>query len=120
MSKKIRILQTLPKDGQRFLIVPIGTYLNPELQEAKAGTRFEVWQDWRHDEYVVVQSAKMRINTPEFTFLMRHVCGQLYRVADLLEKFSQWSYDSGAGYEGFDREQCFVVEIEPYKDDDDG
>ena len=117
MSKKIRILQTLPKDGQRFLIVPIGTYLNPELQEAKAGTRFEVWQNWRHDEYVVVQSTKIRINTPEFTFLMRYVYGQSYRVANLLEKFSQWSYDAGAGYEGFDREYALVVEIKPYKDD---
>lgn len=118
MAKKIHILQTLPKDGQRFLIVPIGTYLNAELQEAKTGTRFEVWQEWRHDEYVVVQSTKMRINTPEFTFLMRHVYGQSYRVADLMEKFSRWSNDSGAGYEGFDREQCLAVEIELYKDED--
>lgn len=111
MAKKIRILQTLPKDGRRFLIVPIGTYLNVELQEAKPDMRFEVWQDWRHDEYVVVQSTKMRINTPEFTFLLRHVYGQLCRIADLLEKFSQWSYDAGAGYEGFDREYALVVEI---------
>ena len=117
MAKKIRILQTLPKDGQRFLIVPVGTYLNTELQEAKAGTRFEIWQEWRHDKYVVVQSARMRINTPEFTFLMRHIYGLQYRVADLMEKFSQWSYDAGAGWEGFDTEQCLVMEIKPYRED---
>lgn len=111
MAKKIRILQPLPKRGQRFLIAPIGTYLNEDIQNAKPGTRFEVWQDWRHDEYVVVQSTKMRVNTPEFTFLMRHVYGSRRRIADLLDEFSQWSYDAGAGWEGFDREQCLVVEI---------
>lgn len=115
MAKKIRILQTLPKDGQRFLIVPTGTYLNTELQGAKAGTRFEIWQEWRHDEYVVVQSATMRINTPEFVFVLRHVFGLRYRITDLLEKFSQWSHDAGAGQNGFDREQCLVLEIEPYR-----
>lgn len=109
MSKRIRILQPIPKG--RLLIVPIGSYLNAELQEATVGTRFEVWQDWRHEEYEIVQIARMRINTPEFTFLMRHVCGQGFRIADLLKKFKDWSFEAGAGFEGFDPKNCIVIEF---------
>ena len=114
MAKRIRILQTLPKDGQRFMIVPIGTYLNTELQEAREGCDFEVWQEWRRERYVMVRKAMMRINTPEFTFMLRHVYSGAVRLAELLERFGRWSHDSGAGWEGFDRERCLVVEIEPY------
>lgn len=114
MAKAIRIVQQIPQG--RFLIVPIGTYLNAELQDAGVGTRFEVWQDWRHEEYEIVQTAKMRINTPEFTFLMRHVYGQRFRIADLMKKFEDWSFESGTGFEGFDKERCLVIEIEIVKE----
>lgn len=115
-AKRIRTVQQIPQ-GQ-FLIVPIGTYLNVALQEAGVGARFEVWQDWRHGEYEILQTTKMRINTPEFTFLMRHIYGRRFRIADLMKRFEDWSFEAGAGFEGFDRERCLVIELTEVKEEE--
>lgn len=115
MAKLINIVQPIPTG--HFAIVPIGLLLNDKLQKSRPDV-VEFWQGWRHEKRRVAQMAKMRINTPEFAFLMRHVYGRGFCIADLMKKFEDWSCDAGAGYEGFDREQCLVLEVEKIKEEE--
>lgn len=116
MSKPVRILQPIPREGQRFVVAPYGLFLNRELQTAKPGSEIEFWQEWRHKKFRIVQIAKMRINTPEFTFIMRHAHGQRFRIVDLMNRFDRWSNDAGAGSSGYETESCIVIELSAYEE----
>ena len=118
MSKPINILHPIPKPlNAEIVILPCGLYCNRELQSAKAGQIVELWQEWRHEKRRIVQISKFRINTPEFTFILRCVYGERMTIAKLMERWETECVAEGIGKEGFDREQCLVLEVETINED---
>lgn len=112
MAKPINILHPIPKPPKNGIaIVPCGLYCNRELQNAKAGQMVEFWQDWRHEKRRIVQITKFRINTPEFTFMLRCVYGERMTIAKLFEQWEAWAVVEGIGSAGFSRDEALVVEV---------
>lgn len=116
MARPINILHPTPT-RLPYAIVPYGLYCNVALQKARSGDLIEFWQDWRHDTRRIVQITKFRINTPEFTFLMRSVYGQHFRLADLMARWEADCVNEGLGSDGFSREEALVVEVKPINEE---
>lgn len=113
MAKPINILHSIPKPlNTSFIVVPIGLYCNVRLQKAKPGDVIELWQDWRHEKRRIVRTGRFRINMPEFTFMLRCIYGERMTVARLLKQWEADCVNDGIGANGFNREQCLVLEIE--------
>ena len=112
MAKPIKIqhpiLARLP-----YAILPIGIYCNSQLQKAKSGDLVEFWSDWRHDKRRIVQLCRFRINTPEFTFMLRSIYGEGMTIAKLFERWEAWAVVEGIGKDGFSRDYAILVEVEP-------
>lgn len=118
MSKPINILHPIPKPlNASFIIVPIGLYCNRELQKAMAGQIVGLWQDWRHEKRRIVHITKFRINTPEFTFMLRCVYGERMTIAKLFEQWEAECINEGVGSTGFSRDEALVVEVENINED---
>lgn len=112
MSRPINILHPIPKPPKNGIaIVPCGLYCNRELQKARNGDLVEFWQDWRHEKRRIVQITKFRINTPEFTFMLRCVYGERMTIAKLFEQWEAWAVVEGIGSSGFSRYEALVVEV---------
>lgn len=110
--KKIKIMQSCPKPlNVGFAIVPIGLYCNRELQNATINSVVEFQTSWRKDKRVITNICRFRINSPEFTFMLRSIYGENMTIAKLMEKWEAWAVVEGIGKEGFDREQCIIVEV---------
>lgn len=112
MAKPINILHPTPNPPKNGIaIVPCGLYCNRELQSAKAGQIIDFWQDWRHEKRRIVQITKFRINTPEFTFMLRCIYGERMTIAKLFEQWEAWAVVEGVGANGFSRDEALVVEV---------
>lgn len=112
MAKPINILHLTPKPPKNGIaIVPCGLYCNRELQSAKIGQIVEFWQEWRHEKRRIVQITKFRINTPEFTFMLRCIYGERMTIAKLFEQWEAECINEGIGLAGFSREEALVVEV---------
>lgn len=115
MAKPINILHPTPKADKPYAVIPIGMYCNTSLQKACRGDLVEFWQDWRHERRRIVQITKFRINTPEFTFMLRSIYGERMTIAKLMERWEAWAVVEGIGKDGFNRESCIIIEVS--KDD---
>lgn len=112
MGKPINILHPIPKPSNSGIaIVPCGLYCNTALQKARSGDLVEFWQDWRHEKRRIVQITKFRINTPEFTFMLRCVYGERMTIAKLFEQWEAECINEGIGSAGFSRDEALVVEV---------
>lgn len=112
MAKPINILHPTPKGGKTaFAIIPIGMYLNRPLQGAAPNSEICFWQEWRHEKRRIVQITKFRINTPEFTFMLRCVYGERMTIAKLFEQWEAECINEGIGSAGFSRDEALVVEV---------
>ncbi len=118
MSKTINILHPTPNPPKNGIaIVPCGLYCNTALQKARSGDLVEFWQEWRHEKRRIVQITKFRINTPEFTFMLRFIYGERMTIAKLMERWESLAVVEGYGKEGFDREQCLILQVEEVKEE---
>lgn len=71
----------------------------------------EFWSEWKHDTRRIVQLCRFRINSPEFTFMLRSIYGERMTIAKLMERWEAWAVVEGIGKDGFDRESCIVIEV---------
>lgn len=116
MAKPINILHPIPKPSNSGIaIVPCGLYCNTALQKARSGDLVEFWQEWRHEKRRIVQITKFRINTPEFTFMLRCIYGERMTIAKLFEQWEAECINEGLGASAFDREQCLILQVEEVK-----
>ncbi len=118
MPKPVPILSRTPQENKPYAILPVGLYCNKKLQQVKPGEIVEFWTDWRHDTRRIVQMTKFRTNTPEFTFLMRSVYGQHFRLADLMARWEAECVNEGIGANGFSRDEALVVEVEEVNEEE--
>lgn len=90
---------------------PIGLYCNARLQKAREGQQIIFQQEWRREKRYIKQIKKVRINTPEFTFLFRMAYGNRLTLQELFKRWEAWAVVEGYGRNGFSREQCLAIEV---------
>lgn len=112
-NRPIKIQQPTPGVDKPYCIAPIGMFCNSKLQSAQPGDEVVFCFEKRRDKRVINQICRFRINTPEFTFMLRTIYGEDMTIARLLERWEAWAVVEGIGKEGFSREQCIILEVEP-------
>lgn len=113
MPRPIKIQHPTPKADKPFAICPCGMYCNKALQKARIGDVVQFETEWRKDKRVITNICRFRINSPEFTFMLRSIYGENMNIAKLMERWEAWAIVEGIGKEGIDKEQCIIVEVEP-------
>lgn len=112
MAKTIALSQHAPKARENAVIfAPIGLYCNERLQKARVGQQLIFQDEWRREKRYIRQISKVRINTPEFTFLFRLVYGDKLTLSEMFKRWEAWAVVEGYGKNGFSREQCLAIEI---------
>ena len=111
MSRPIKIQHPTPKANKPYAILPIGLYCNVALQKSKPGQEVIFETDWRKDKRVITNICRFRINSPEFTFMLRSIYGENMTIAKLMEKWEAWAVVEGIGAAGIDHESCIIVEV---------
>lgn len=112
MPRPIKIQQPVPRATSREVaIIPIGMYCNKPLQTAKIGDVVQFQCEWRKDKRIITNICRFRINSPEFTFMLRSIYGEGMTIAKLFERWEAWAIVEGIGKEGIDKEQCIIVEV---------
>lgn len=113
MAKRpIKIHQSLPRpSGRGMAIVPIGLLCNQALQNASVGdTAVFCVGEMRHKR-IIANICRFRINTPEFTFMLRSIYGEGMTIAKLFERWEAWAVVEGIGKDGFSRDYAILVEV---------
>lgn len=105
-------MQSCPKPlNVGFAIVPIGLYCNRELQNATINSVVEFQASWRKDKRVITNICRFRINSPEFTFMLRSIYGENMTIAKLMERWEAWAVVEGIGKSGFSHDEVIIVEV---------
>lgn len=117
MAKPIKIQHPTPQTRSVAQVaLPIGLYCNKPLQTAKIGDEVQFHCEWRKDKRVITNICRFRINSPEFTFMLRSIYGENMTIAKLMERWEAWAVVEGIGRDGFDHESCIILEVEPIKE----
>jgi hypothetical protein len=117
MSRPIKIQHPTPQTRSvAQVILPIGMYCNKSLQTAKIGDVVQFQCEWRKDKRVITNICRFRINSPEFTFMLRSIYGENMTIAKMMECWEAWTVVEGMGKDGFDRENCIVIEVQPIEE----
>lgn len=117
MSRPIKIQHPTPKERSVAQVaLPIGMYCNKSLQTAKIGDEVQFHCEWRKDKRVITNICRFRINSPEFTFMLRSIYGENMTIAKLMERWEAWAVVEGIGREGFSREEALLVEVKPIEE----
>lgn len=118
MPRPIKIQHPTPKPlNSCMAILPMGLYCNQKLQKAKPGDMVLFESTWQRTDMRIVQICRFRINSPEFTFMLRIIYGEGMTIAKLMERWEAWAVVEGIGKDGIDKEQCIIVEVEPIKEE---
>lgn len=118
MPRSINIQHPTPQARSVAQVaLPVGLYCNQKLQKAKIGDEVQFQCEWRKDKRVITNICRFRINSPEFTFMLRSIYGENMTIAKLMERWDAWAVVEGIGKEGIDKEQCIIVEVEPIKEE---
>lgn len=112
MSRPIKIQHPTPKERNvAQAILPIGMYCNQKLQKAKPGDWVLFESTWERTDMRIVQLCRFRINSPEFTFMLRSIYGEGMTIAKLMERWEAWAVVEGIGSAGIDHENCIILEV---------
>ena len=112
MSRPIKIQHPTPKERSVAQVpIPVGLYCNKALQTAKIGDVVQFHCEERKDKRVITNICRLRINSPEFTFMLRSIYGENMTIARLMEKWEAWAVVEGIGSAGIDHESCIIVEV---------
>lgn len=112
MKRPIKIQHPTPKPSTRGMaIIPVGLYCNAKLQKAKIGDVVEFCTEWRKDKCVITNICRFRINSPEFTFMLRSLYGENMTIAKLMERWEAWAIVEGVGKSGFSHDEAIIVEV---------
>lgn len=112
MPRPIKIQHPTPKERSvAQVILPIGLYCNKALQKAKPGDWVLFESTWKRTDMRIVQICRFRINSPEFTFMLRSIYGESMTIAKLMERWEAWAVVEGIGAAGIDHENCIILEV---------
>lgn len=109
-NRTIKLHHSIPRASEEILVLlPIGTYANQAIQKAKIGQTVEFSTDWMREKMVLSRKTRFRINTTEFSFLIRHIYGEQMTIGKLFEQWEAWSVVEGYGKDGFSRDECLLL-----------
>lgn len=91
--------------------LPVGLYCNQKLQTAKIGDVVQFQCEWRKDKRVITNICRFRINSTEFSFMLRSIYGENMTIAKLMERWEAWAVVEGIGSAGIDHENCIILEV---------
>lgn len=112
MIRPIKIQHPTPKERSVAQVpIPVGLYCNQALQTAKIGDVVQFQTSWRKDKRVITNICRFRINSPEFTFMLRSIYGENMTIAKLMERWEAWAIVEGIGAAGIDHENCIILEV---------
>jgi len=112
MPRPIKIQHPTPKERNVAQVaLPIGLYCNKALQTAKIGDVVQFCCEWRKDKRVITNICRFRINSPEFTFMLRSIYGENMTIAKLMEHWEAWAIVEGIGESGFSHDEAIIVEV---------
>lgn len=112
MPRPIKIQHPTPQTRSVAQVaLPIGLYCNKPLQTAKIGDVVQFQCDWRKDKRVITSICRFRINSPEFTFMLRSIYGEGMTIARLMERWEAWAIVEGIGKSGFSHDEAIIVEV---------
>lgn len=112
MSRPIKIQHPTPKERNVAQVaLPVGLYCNQKLQTAKIGDVVQFQCEWRKDKRVITNICRFRINSTEFTFMLRSIYGENMTIAKLMERWEAWAVVEGIGSAGIDHENCIILEV---------
>lgn len=112
MAKPIKIQHPVPRASNRGMaIIPVGLYCNQKLQKAQIGSEGIFETEWRKDKRVITNICRFRINSPEFTFMLRSIYGENMTIAKLMGRWEAWAVVEGIGAAGIDHESCIIIEV---------
>lgn len=112
MSRPIKVQHPTPKERSVAQVpIPVGLYCNQKLQTAKIGDEVQFQCEWRKDKRVITNICRFRINSPEFTFMLRSIYGENMTIAKLMERWEAWAVVEGIGASGIDHENCIILEV---------
>lgn len=116
MPRPIKIQHPTPQPRSVAQVpIPVGLYCNQKLQTAKIGDKVTFQCEWRKDKRVITNICRFRINSPEFTFMLRCIYGERMTIAKLFEQWEAECINEGLGASAFDREQCLILQVEEVK-----
>lgn len=119
MKRPIKIQHPTPQTRSVAQVpIPVGLYCNQKLQTAKIGDEVQFQCEWRKDKRVITNICRFRINSPEFTFMLRSIYGEGMTIAKLMERWEAWAVVEGIGKDGIDKEQCVILEVKPINEED--
>lgn len=112
MSRPINIQHPTPQPRSVAQVaLPVGLYCNQKLQTAKIGDVVQFQCEWRKDKRVITNICRFRINSTEFTFMLRSIYGENMTIAKLMERWEAWAVVEGIGSAGIDHENCIILEV---------
>ena len=116
--RPIKIQHPTPKERSVAQVaLPIGMYCNKSLQTAKIGDVVQFQCEGRKDKRVITNICRFRINSPEFTFMLRSIYGENMTIAKLMKRWEAWAVVEGIGSAGIDHESCIIVEVAKNEND---
>lgn len=115
MPKPITIQHPLPTTRDcGFDIFPIGLYCNTQLQTAKSGDVVCFQTSWKKKKRELIQICRLRVNSPEFSFMLRHIYGMDMTIAKLMTRWQSWAIVEGFGKDGFSKDMALLLDTRPY------
>lgn len=111
MKRPIKIQQPVPKADKPFCIAPIGMFCNQKLQNAQIGDAVQFCHEYRRDKRIIANICRFRINSPEFTFMLRSIYGEGMTIAKLFERWEAWAVVEGIGKDGVSKDECIIIEV---------
>ncbi len=116
MSEKFKLprlhTSNICKFGQdeRFIILPIGLYVNQSVQKAQNGDRVCFQESWRKRLYVIKRKVKIPTASPMFSFM----CSSVYGHGSFEKLAAEWRVMcviEGLGEDAFDSSSVLLVEL---------
>ena len=110
--RAIKVQQLGPGEMRsRFAIVPVGLYVNKQLQRAEAGSVVEFQADWRRDRFVLVRKAKVAVDSSVFSLLLKSVYGEGASWRELAERWRAQCIIEGLGKDAFSESEVLLLEV---------
>lgn len=111
-SKIPHINHDLPRLAKhRLALVPIGLFMNRELQRAQIGDIVAFQTEWRIDRAILIRRCRIAVKSSIFAFMAKLIYGEHTRIDDIIRKWENLAILDGFGRDGIDREDCLLIEV---------
>lgn len=106
-----------PGEVKPYMLVPVGHYLNRDLQRAAEGSvvTFRTWD--RRYRRRIVRMCRLPLKSELFTFMLRSLHGEGASLGTIMERWRRESVIEGFGRDGVNTEECLLLEIGSDLDD---